>query len=293
MTSILAGILRKLLKDKDLCYVRKTGRFFGTIAYYLFFRRRKVAMINCRKAQLGDCKKIVKETFKHTFMSYMEIFYSYKNEPEFLDNHVEIIYKAEEKPDLSSPCFLSTAHLGCWELGGGILTKTLNLKLTAIGRKLKNENSDKMLLDLRKTENVQYIHHRNSAELLNQAIEDNRKIYVLLDHSSMMKDSIIVPFFNIKTTFNKGVPTLAARKKVPIIPFFIIRTETGVRLEIYDAIHPNPELKPRERIFDMALRMNQVYEKIIKQYPEQWYLIHKRFKRTEDENGEITNSFYR
>jgi KDO2-lipid IV(A) lauroyltransferase len=55
---------------------------------------------------------------------------------------------------------------------------------------------------------------------------------------------------------------------------------------------PDHSLRPKERIYDIALRINKAFEEVIRENPEQWYLLHKRFKKTEDENGKVSRSFY-
>ncbi len=39
--------------------------------------------------------------------------------------------------------------------------------------------------------------------------------------------------------------------------------------------------------------INKVYEEVFRQYPEQWYLIHRRFKRVELEDGTMSNHVYK
>ncbi|MCD8492014.1 MAG: lysophospholipid acyltransferase family protein [Geovibrio sp.] len=137
-----------------------------------------------------------------------------------------------------------------------------------------------------------YLHHRDCAEEIGRLISSNVHIAALLDHASTEKDSIFIPFFGIKTTFNKGLPLIAVRMNIPIRPAFMKRTEDGAELIILEPILPDHSLSPKERIYDLARRINSAFEEVIKQNPEQWYLLHKRFKKTEDENGKVSRSFY-
>jgi KDO2-lipid IV(A) lauroyltransferase len=115
---------------------------------------------------------------------------------------------------------------------------------------------------------------------------------VLLDHSSMPKDSMTVPFFGLETTFIKGIPLLSVRRDYPILPAFILRENGKYKLITYPLIYPDKSLKPKERAYDIALKINRLYEEMIRQYPDQWYLIHKRFKRVADENGKLRKGIY-
>jgi len=143
----------------------------------------------------------------------------------------------------------------------------------------------------RTNSDMQYIHHRGAGEKINEYIDKELSIGALLDHSSMPADSFSIPFFGLNTTFMKGIPLLSVRREYPILPAFIVRKDKGFKLLVYPVIHPNKDLKPKLRVYDVAKRINEVYEDVIKRHPDQWYLIHKRFKRLADENGNfIKNS---
>ena len=137
-----------------------------------------------------------------------------------------------------------------------------------------------------------YIHHRNCSSVIGKMLDENAHIAALLDHTANRKDAIFVPFFDINTSFNKGLVTIAVRKHKPIRPTFLTRTEKGAELLFLEQIVPDESLKPKERIYDLALRINKAFEEIIKTHPEQWYLVHKRFKRIENEDGKITKGLY-
>ena len=51
--------------------------------------------------------------------------------------------------------------------------------------------------------------------------------------------------------------------------------------------------KAKERIIKIAEDINKVYEEVFKEYPEQWYLIHRRFKRVELEDGTMSYHIYK
>jgi KDO2-lipid IV(A) lauroyltransferase len=88
-----------------------------------------------------------------------------------------------------------------------------------------------------------------------------------------------------------------ARRKIPMLPCYLLRTESGFELHISEPIWLDKDLPPKDRIHDLLVKMNKEFERIIKAHPEQWFLMHRRFKRVkvgERGNGKkISHSVYR
>jgi len=232
---------------------------------------------------------VVKSSFRHSFATYAESLYSHRIDEKFLES-IEL-----ENPHnvvVDRAVFIVSGHIGCWELAPNAIVHKMNTKGAIIGRRLKNDKLDAFITQQRTGENIAYLHHRNIADRIPHILEDGYSIGALLDHSATLRDSMFVPFFGLSTTFIKGLPMIAVRKDVPFLPAFLIRTEKSFKLVVYPMIYPDKSLKPKERIYDMALRTNQVYEDIIRKYPDQWYLIHKRFKKTLDKDGNVTECSY-
>lgn len=260
--------------------------------YHLLKGRRAVAEKNCEIIGIpsANIEKTVKSSFRQTFCSYLESFYVKNIDRKFLDENVDVVYMGE-RPDTNA-CFMVSAHFGAWELSPYIMTKKLGLKGAAVARKIKDPKVDKFILSQRVNSDVAYIHHRNATDTIREYMDRGEAVGVLLDHSSMPKDSMTVPFFGLETTFIKGIPLLSVRRDYPILPAFILRENGKYKLITYPLIYPDKSLKPKERAYDIALKINRLYEEMIRQYPDQWYLIHKRFKRVADENGKLRKGIY-
>ena len=90
-----------------------------------------------------------------------------------------------------------------------------------------------------------------------------------------------------------GIPALCARKNYPIIFFFGLYDGFDTKVILKGPVYPDKNLKPKERIIKIAEDINKVYEEVFKEYPEQWYLIHRRFKRVELEDGTMSDHIYK
>jgi len=278
----------------------RLARVFGWLMYTFMKKRRRVAEINCKTIGIPDdrTEEVVRENFRITAKTYCDIFDSGKYRVQDVDKHLNVRYtflSDEELPFGKEGCILLTGHMGLYESNLLAFCRKFKLEGLSISRALRNMKIFDFLANLRSSSipGLGIVSHRDVADQLTQALKDKKIIIGFLDHSASGKDSIYVPFFGVKTSFIKGFPMMSVRQNVPVLPVFGVQEEDGINIIIYPVMRPDESLKPRERIVDMARRMNEVYEDIISKYPEQWYLIHKRFKHTEDENGKVTNSFYR
>lgn len=291
---ITLRILYSLLSRLPFNTLEFIGRTTGSAMYYILQDRRKVAYKNCEIIGIPekDRKRIVKSSFKHTFCSYIESFYTKNIDSAFLVKMVSVEHRGEKPENLA--CFMVSAHFGGWEVGSYVMTEKLGLKGAVVGRKLKDPKVDEFIREQRKNSIVSVIYHRNATESIKRYMDKGESIGVFLDHSATSRDCFAVPFFGINTTFIKGVPLLAVRRNYPILPAFILREQKGFKLITYPLMYPDKALKPKERAHDLALRINKVYEEIIREHPEQWYLIHKRFKKTTDAEGRFkATNFYK
>lgn len=281
-----------ILGGRSLSFLRHIGSFLGTVFWYILPERRRTAIINAEIIGADDPVKCARESFRHTFMSYLEAFCIGKVDKKFIEKYIKITSRCE-KPDLTTGEIIISAHFGSWELAVPVLAAFSPLKIGLLARKMKNEKLDEFVKSQRGfCDKLVYLHHRDCAESINRLLAENAHIAALLDHASTEKDSVFVPFFGINTTFNKGLPLIAVRRNIPIRPAFMKRTKEGAELIFLEQILPDNSLKPKERIYDIALKINKAFEEVIRQNPEQWYLLHKRFKKTEDENGKVSRSFY-
>lgn len=273
-----------------LSVLQSIGSVTGSLMYHLLPSRRRVAFRNCKIIGVRDAESVVKSSFRNTFMSYMETFYSKNVDEKFIGEMVDVEYIGGKPEDRGY--FMVSAHFGGWELLSSLLTGKLGLKGAAVARKIKDPKIDEFIQKQRKNSAVAYIHHRGASDGIKEYMEKNLTIGVLLDHSSLEKDSLRIPFFGVTTTFMKAVPLLASRKNYPILPVFVLRRKKGFRMLVYPVIWPDRNLPPMERAENLAKRMNAVFEDVIRKHPDQWYLIHKRFKRTADEKGKLTVNLY-
>jgi KDO2-lipid IV(A) lauroyltransferase len=95
------------------------------------------------------------------------------------------------------------------------------------------------------------------------------------DQSYAGKQSALVPFFGVPSMTNTATSSLGRLGKAVAVPYFPQRLKDGsYKLTLLPAIGGFPSGDP---VVD-AEKYNSVLEEQIRQCPEQYYWVHKKFK---------------
>ena len=113
---------------------------------------------------------------------------------------------------------------------------------------------------------------------LMQRLNANAIALILLDQNVAQTEGVFVDFFGAPACTNKGPALLASATGAAVVPAFILRTGRGHRVII------KPEIpivstgdKARDTIENTG-RFTKALEDTIRQRPEEWFWVHRRWK---------------
>jgi Kdo2-lipid IVA lauroyltransferase/acyltransferase len=111
-----------------------------------------------------------------------------------------------------------------------------------------------------------------------RAIKNNEAIAMLVDQK--MNDGIPVPFFGLTAMTAPAIAELALRYDAPIIPARVIRIK-GANFEtiIYPPLVYTKTGDKGKDVYNIMLTINQMLESWIREHPEQWFWVHKRWPK--------------
>ncbi len=185
---------------------------------------------------------------------------------------------AENLPAHGKPAFLFSGHVGNWELLA-LVAQLHNRPITAVYREANNKLVDDMIAKIRTTRCFNLIPKgRQGAVKIARAIKNNEAIAMLVDQK--MNDGISIPFFGRDAMTAPAIAELALRYDAPIIPARVIRKK-GAHFEVV-IYPPLPYEKTDDKNHDVKnimLAINQTLESWIREYPEQWFWVHKRWPK--------------
>lgn len=194
-----------------------------------------------------------------------------------LDPETKAIYarhKAERRGVL-----ITTGHLGNWELlvlGFAALYEPISY----LARPLDNPKIDDMLTRRRTRFGNTPINKTRSAMLAIKILRDGGILGILSDVNAQPKEGVFVPFFGLPACTAGGAAMLAIRSNALIYPAFCVWNKETKRYKIVfgSLIEPHDTDDRKQDIFDTTARFTAEIEKIIRQYPDQWMWIHRRWK---------------
>ena len=107
-----------------------------------------------------------------------------------------------------------------------------------------------------------------------KALKEKRPFYYLPDMDFGAKDAVFVDFFGIKTATVTAVSRLCGITGAKVIPLVTRQTGTGYEARFY----PAWEGFPSGDVEADARRVNAFLEERIREMPDQYFWVHKRFK---------------
>lgn len=116
---------------------------------------------------------------------------------------------------------------------------------------------------------------RNDTRQMIKNLRKGHVVWYAPDQDYGSKYSVFAPFFGINAATIVGTSRIAEMGKATVLPFSHYRTEGGHYELEFGA--PLTDFPSGDDVAD-ATRINQVIEKIIRRYPEQYLWVHRRFK---------------
>jgi KDO2-lipid IV(A) lauroyltransferase len=167
----------------------------------------------------------------------------------------------------------ATAHLGNWELSA-FAHALMAAPMNVVVRPLDNPIIDELVEHRRALSGNTLLSKRDFARSILQALRKNEAVGILVDQNTSAENGAFVPFFGETACANTTFAKLAARSGAAVIPGFAVwnRTERRYVLRFYPAVTITGDEA------DDTARIQSAIEVAVREYPDQWLWIHRRWK---------------
>lgn len=170
--------------------------------------------------------------------------------------------------------FFLSAHLANWEIFSAF-TKIQGHPLTLIYRAANNPFVEKELVRLRSASQENHIPKGNKAGLkIVRAMQKHTVIGALMDQKT--NDGIVCQFFGYPAMTASAIASLALRYNYPIVMSRIIRDRNDP-LQFTACFSPPIDLDAYATTEALTQHINDIIESWVRDYPEQWFWVHKRW----------------
>ena len=241
---------------------------------------RNLAVIGDGRYAGKEMERMVKNTFKNYGKYLLDYMTMHRIEKNNIHNYIEIGEIGGEnllhamKEGKGVICV--TPHLGNWELGGIVLALR-GYKLNVLSLRDTNDRISKFREHIRFKNMINsiYIDSDNIYTITNviSALRRNEIVAALADREDSSK-TIEVNYFGRRTNFPAGIAYLALASGAPVVPVFVVLRSSGKYQGIIEKPirFDNCNAPTRSAAIKMGVQqMASVFERYIREYPDQWY----------------------
>ena len=167
----------------------------------------------------------------------------------------------------------ATAHLGNWELSA-YAHALLAAPMHVVVRPLDNPLIDALVERRRALSGNRPIFKKDFARAILKALAANEAVGILADQNASLDAGVFVDFFGVPACASTGLAKLAAHSGAAVIPGFALWSESERRyvLRFYPPVPMTGDVRRDTQA------VQQRIESVIREYPDQWLWIHRRWK---------------
>ena len=273
---VFVALVLLIFKILPLRAAEKLGAGLGTLVSYLAWQRNKIGLFNLKIAfpekTEKERKKILKEMWKHFGRLLADLPHNRQVLTEASFEGIEHLRKAYAA---GKGGFVCSAHIGNWELS---VAKQIapGFVMNPVYRPANNWFLDKLLFSRRK--GVKIPKGRTGARLMIETLKQGKFISILCDQK--FREGANIPLFGMPAQTATAMAGLALKMNVPIIMVKAIQQkDQHYLLTVYPPLNMPIGLPRHEAEYQIMLTVNQIYEKWIRENPEQWLWVHRRFDK--------------
>jgi KDO2-lipid IV(A) lauroyltransferase len=141
-------------------------------------------------------------------------------------------------------------------------------------RPIDNPKIDALVERRRASSGNFLIEKKEAARAILQALKRNEAVGILIDQNSTLDQGVFVDFFGVPACAGVAFAKLAAHSGATVIPGFAlwVAKEKRYVLRFYPPVEITGNAEADTR------RLQKVLEAVIREYPDQWLWIHRRWK---------------
>ncbi len=172
---------------------------------------------------------------------------------------------------------LISPHLGTWELGGlGLADMGYKVNVLTFREPDEQVNEQREQMRNQRGIGVIYVDREDTSPLaIIEAVNALRRneIICLIGDRDGSSNTVTVPFFGCPTALPAGAAHLALATGAPVIPVFVVLEDDGHYATLMDEaiFFRGSHGHNHQTVQEGMTRLASVFERYIRQYPDQWY----------------------
>ena len=255
------------------------ARGIGNFAHYVLRYRCQVVMENLQIAfgrEMADTElaEIAAESYRQIAMSFIELFMAPK-----LQKQIRTILQPEHAALIQNLLLQGnglvtvSGHLGNWELQGAAAATAMSAPFTVAAVQQSNPYINRFITRRRNEMGMQVAGSKEAMKLLVKALKNRQAIGLVADQNAG-RDAVFVDFFGKTAATQPGPAKLTLKFKAPMLVGAAVRTGPGQ----FKILAQQVEIRKDDTVESLTQRHVKILEGFIRQYPEQYFWLHRRWK---------------
>lgn len=276
----------------------KTARIAGAFWFRAIRRHRQRACDHLRLAygsQLteSEVERLARQSMQQVAMMVIEMIFTPRLINEWTwPRHVRLkgIQDAMDVLISKRGAILVTGHYGNWELVGFMLA-TLGFPLTAVMRPLDNPYLNRFLMDVRARRGLKLLYKKGATQSAGDILSGGGILGFIADQNAGHK-GLFVDFFGQSASTYKSIGLLAMEYNVPIVVGCARRVNERFRYEVEcnRVVRPEEWADREDPLFWVTQEYTRSIEQLVRQAPEQYLWMHRRWKTRPPQERAMNNS---
>ena len=275
--AILGNLPRKLS--------RALGSGISSVAFHGLGRLRKVGLRNLQLAfpqkTDADREEILRSVYRNLGYLLAEFCLMPRYTPEETSRFIR--YEGLENylnaRDRGKGVLVLTGHLGAWELSS-FYHSLMGYPMGMVIRRLDNPMVDQFVNRIRCLHGNRVVHKDDFARGLIASMRAGETVGILMDTNMTPPQGVFVPFFGIEACTASGMARIALKTGAAVLPGFLLWEQREKRYVLrfgqeLELVHTGDS--EVDAISNTAL-FTKVIERYVRDYPEQWLWMHRRWK---------------
>jgi len=261
------------------------GEKLGIVAYFLAGNLRRTGQRNLQIAfpEKTDTEReqLVRGCFR-SLGRQLGIFSKFAHSPaEELLSVIQLseLEHYEQLKTENNGVLFFTAHLGGWELLP-LCSSLLGYPLNVVVRRLDNSKVEELVERIRARWGNQTLDKISAGRQMIKALRSGEQLGLLTDLNVVGEEAIFVDFFGKPAATNFMVAKLALRTRATIMPMFAPWDEKVGKfvLQVSPPVTMDVTGDEETDVRNLTTKLTLITENKIRDYPDQWLWIHKRWK---------------
>ncbi len=266
---------------------RRVGAGLGALAYVSLGRLRRVGMRNQELAypekSVAEREQILRGLFRGLGWQLAEFCvmgrYTAAVAQQFVRYDDAGLRHYLEAKAAGKGVLVLTGHLGAWELSS-YFHSLMGHPMSMVIRRLDNARVDTLVNAIRCKHGNRVLHKDDFARGLIGAMHAGDVVGILMDTNMTPPQGVFVPYFGIDACTASGLARVALKTGAAVLPGFLLWEESEQRyvLRFGEALKLIETGDAAADIVANTALYTATIESYVRQYPEQWLWVHRRWK---------------